>query len=85
LGSADRDGFMRVRVFFYYFFYEPKTKKIIHNLVNPIQNLKIPIESTSPANNNKKKKLELPTNLTVNNFFIFLCDCRLNEYVYVRM
>jgi hypothetical protein len=57
LGSADRDGFMRVRVFFYYFFYGPKTRKIIHNLVNPIQILKIPIESTSPANNNKKKEL----------------------------
>jgi len=79
LGSADRDGFG------YFFFYGPKTRKIIHNLVNPIQNLKIPIESTLPANNNKKKELELPTNLTVNNFFILLCDCRLNEYVYVRM
>jgi len=72
---------MRVRVFFYYFFYGPKTRKIIHNLVNPIQNLKISIKSTSTANNNKKKELELSTNLTVNNFFIFLCDCRLNEYV----
>jgi hypothetical protein len=51
----------------------PKPEKIIHNLVNSIQNLKISIESTSPTNNNKKKELELPTNLTVNNFFILLC------------
>jgi hypothetical protein len=64
-------GSMLVRVFLFLFFYGPKTRKIIHNLVNPIQNLKIPIESTSPANNNKNKELELSTNLTVNNFFFF--------------
>jgi hypothetical protein len=49
---------------FFFFFLGPKTRKLNHNLANPVQNLKIPIESTSPANKNKKKEPELPTNPT---------------------
>jgi hypothetical protein len=71
--------------FFFFFFHGLKTRKIIHNLSNPIQNLKITIESTSPTNKNEKKEPELPINPTVKNFFIIFCDYRLNEYVYERM
>jgi hypothetical protein len=45
-------------------FFGPKTRKINHSPVNLVQNLKISIESTSPANKNKKKEPELPTNPT---------------------
>jgi hypothetical protein len=71
--------------FFFFFFTGIKNKKIIHNLTNLIQNLKIPIESTSPANKNEKKEPELLINPTVKNFFIFFCNCRLIEYVYERI